>query len=72
MRMRELEHWLSATDIARRRGVSRQAVHKLLADGHYRAVKTRIGWLVDPKSVGDKGEDLTTPTRVRTGRRRKA
>lgn len=59
MRLKDLEHWLSARDVADIRGVSRQAVHKQLADGRYRAVKTRLGYLIDPKSVGDKGEDLT-------------
>jgi hypothetical protein len=33
------------------RGVSRQAVHKQLENRRYRAVKTRIGWLIDPESV---------------------
>jgi hypothetical protein len=59
MRLNELEKWLSASDVARTRGVSRQAIHLQLNDGHYRSVKTRIGWLIDPKSVGNKGEDLT-------------
>jgi predicted DNA-binding protein (UPF0251 family) len=48
MRLKELENWLSASDVARMRGVSRQAIHQQLADGRYRAVKTRIGWLIDP------------------------
>ena len=59
MRQKDLEKWLSASDVARTRGVSRQAIHQQLNDGHYRSVRTRIGWLIDPKSVGDKGEDLT-------------
>jgi hypothetical protein len=52
MRPKDLEKWLSAADVARLRGVSRQAVHKQLENRRYRAVKTRIGWLVDPESVG--------------------
>lgn len=51
MRLRDLEHWLSASDVARMRGVSRQAIHVQLAEGRYRAVKTRIGWLIDPKEA---------------------
>ncbi len=53
MRLKDLENWLSAADVARMRGVSRQAIHKQLNEGRYRAVKTRVGWLVDPQSVGD-------------------
>ena len=69
MRLNELEKWLSASDVARLKGVSRQAIHMQLNDGHYRSVKTRIGWLVDPKSVGEQGEDLTgrQDQRYRTG-----
>ncbi len=48
MRLRDLETWLSASDVARMRGVSRQAIHVQLSEGKYRAVKTRIGWLIDP------------------------
>jgi hypothetical protein len=59
MRLRDLEAWLNASDVARMKGVSRQAIHMQLNDGHYRAIKTRLGWLVDPSSVGDQGEDLT-------------
>ncbi len=59
MRLNELEKWLSASDVARLKGVSRQAMHQQLNDGHYRSVRTRIGWLIDPKSVGNQGEDLT-------------
>lgn len=51
MRLKDLEHWLSASDVARMRGVSRQAIHQQLNEGRYRAVKTRVGWLVDPKEA---------------------
>ncbi len=53
MRLRDLENWLSASDVARMRGVSRQAIHVQLSEGKYRAVKTRVGWLVDP-AEGDR------------------
>jgi excisionase family DNA binding protein len=52
MRMKDFEHWLSVKDAAERLGISRQAVLKRLEDGKMgRAVKTRLGWLIDPESV---------------------
>ncbi len=51
MRLKELEHWLTATDAAEALGISRQAVHKRLAEGKMRAVRTRLGWLIDPAEV---------------------
>jgi hypothetical protein len=51
VRLRELENWLTAGDVAKREGISRQAVHKRLDNGRYRAIKTRAGWLIDPESV---------------------
>ena len=52
--LKDLENWLTPTDAAKvlkeqGRGVSRQAIEKRLNDGRYRAVKTRQGWLIDPK-----------------------
>jgi excisionase family DNA binding protein len=51
MRMKDFEKWLTATDAAERIGISRQAIHKWLEDGKLRAVKTRLGWLIDPEAV---------------------
>ena len=51
MRLKEMESWLTPTDVGRRFGVSRQAVHKWLENGKLRAVKTRAGWLIDPDDV---------------------
>lgn len=51
MRMKDFEKWLSVKDASDRIGISRQAVHKRLEDGKMRAVKTRIGWLIDPDAV---------------------
>lgn len=49
MRLKDLEEWLTPTDVARMLGISRQAVHKRLEEGKLgRAVKTRAGWLIDP------------------------
>ncbi len=63
MRLRELENWLTAADVARLRGVSRQAVHKQLNDGKYRTVRTKLGFLVDPASVPEAhtGEGMGAP-----------
>ncbi len=51
MKLTDLELWLTPTDAAKVLGVSRQMVEKRLNDGMYRAVKTRQGWLIDPKSL---------------------
>lgn len=51
MRLKDLETWFTPGDVAMRVGVSRQAIHKRLEEGRYRAVKTRQGWLIDPESV---------------------
>jgi excisionase family DNA binding protein len=58
MRMKDFENWLTATDAAERIGISRQAVHKRLEDGKMgRAVKTRLGWLIDPESVEEAAQE---------------
>ena len=63
MRLKDFEHWLTVKDAADRIGISRQAVHKRLEDGKMgRAVKTRLGWLIDPQSVEE-------ATKERKGRR---
>jgi excisionase family DNA binding protein len=51
VRLKDLETWLTPKDVAERSGVSRQMIHKRLAEGRYRAVKTRQGWLIDPAEV---------------------
>ena len=57
MRMKDFETWLTATDAAERIGISRQAIHKWLEDGKLRAVKTRLGWLIDPKAVEEAAQE---------------
>ncbi len=52
MRLKELEHWLTAAEAARELGISRQAMNKRCEEGKHRGVKTHHGWLVDPDSVG--------------------
>ncbi len=59
MRLKDLETWLTPGDVARELRVSRQAVHKRLVEGEMRAVKTRLGFLVDPESVGGSGKRYT-------------
>jgi predicted DNA-binding protein (UPF0251 family) len=52
MRLKDFESWLSVKDASDRLGISRQAIHKRLEEGKMgRAVKTKIGWLIDPESV---------------------
>lgn len=51
MRLKELENWLSASEAAGIIGISRQAVVKRCEEGRLRAVKTHLGWLIDPRAV---------------------
>lgn len=55
MKLKDLEKWLTPTDVAKIQGLSQQAVVKRLDEGRggYRAVYTRQGWLIDPASVED-------------------
>jgi DNA-binding Lrp family transcriptional regulator len=68
MRLKELEHWLTAAEAARELGISRQAMNKRCEEGKHRGVKTHHGWLVDPDSVqdspkriGERGSDAVGP-----------
>ncbi len=49
----ELEHWLTTSQAASILGKTRQGVLWLAENKKLRAVKTQLGWLVDPKSVRD-------------------
>ena len=51
VRLKDLEQWLSTSDVMEILGWSRQGVVNLANQGRVRAVKTRIGWLYDPASV---------------------
>ncbi len=51
VRLKELEGWLSTADVVEALGWSRQGVVNLANQKRVRAVKTRIGYLYDPKSV---------------------
>lgn len=51
MRLQELETWVTPQQAADMVGISKQALHKHLKDGKFRAVNTAQGWLLDPASV---------------------
>lgn len=43
--------WPATRDVARRLDVSHVYVNRLIHSGQVRAVRTRLGWLLDPESV---------------------
>jgi excisionase family DNA binding protein len=49
--MREFGQWLTTSQAASKLNKSRQGVLWLVENGHFRAVRTQLGWLIDPKSV---------------------
>ena len=49
--IREFEEWLTTGEVASRLGKSRQGVVWLCENRRLRAVRTRLGWLVDPNDV---------------------
>lgn len=49
--LKELETWLTTSDTASRIGKTRQGIVWLCENGRIRAVRTKLGWLVDPKAV---------------------
>ena len=49
--LKELEKWLTTSETASRLGKTRQGIVWLCENGRLRAVKTRLGWLIDPKAV---------------------
>lgn len=51
MKLKDLEGWMGVGQVSSRLGRSRQGVINLLDEGRIRAVKTPIGWLVDPDGV---------------------
>lgn len=66
---RELSDWLTASEVARRRGISRQAVHQQLREGKggYRSLKTPLGYIVDPASVPEDADEQAQPDRTPAG-----
>ena len=55
--LREFETWLTTSDTASRMGKTRQGIVWLCENGRLRAVRTRLGWLVDPKAIEDYERD---------------
>ena len=60
--LKEFAGWLTTRQAASRMGKSRQGVTWLVENRRLRAVKTQLGWLLDPKSVEEfrrreRGED---------------
>jgi excisionase family DNA binding protein len=49
--LKELEKWLTTSETASRLGKTRQGIVWLCENGRLRAVKTSLGWLIDPKAV---------------------
>jgi len=47
----ELEKWLTTSQAANSLGKSRQGVTWMVENKKLRAVKTQLGWLVDPAAV---------------------
>ncbi len=43
--------WPAVRDVMRTTGLSQARISQLIRAGHLRAVKTRLGWLIDPQSV---------------------
>ena len=51
VKLKELETWLTSGEAAARLGWTKQGTINLIKSGRVRGVKTRAGWLYDPKSI---------------------
>jgi len=49
--MREFESWLTTSEAASALGKTPQGIKHMLNERRLRGVRTRLGWLVDPKDV---------------------
>ena len=49
--IREFEEWFTTGDTASALGKTRKGIKWLLENRRLRGVRTRLGWLVDPKDV---------------------
>jgi hypothetical protein len=47
----EIATWPAVRDVVRELGLSQCYINQLIHGGRLDAVRTRLGWLVDPKSV---------------------
>jgi excisionase family DNA binding protein len=48
---REFSTWLTTSEAAERIGRTRQGVVWLCENGRLHAVRTKLGWLIDPKAL---------------------
>jgi hypothetical protein len=51
VKLKELETWLTSGDVMKITGRTKQGAINLVKKGRVRGVKTRAGWLYDPKSL---------------------
>jgi len=51
IKLKELEQWYASGDVMKLTGRTKQGAINLIKKGRVRGVKTRAGWLYDPKSV---------------------
>ena len=49
--IREIENWLTTSQVASKLNKTRQGVTWMVENKKLRAAKTPLGWLIDPKSV---------------------
>jgi excisionase family DNA binding protein len=49
--MKEFERWLTASQAASKLGKTRQGITWMAENKRIRAVKTKLGWLIDPEAV---------------------
>jgi hypothetical protein len=49
--IKEIEEWLTTGEVASRLGKSPQGIKWMLENRRLRGVRTKLGWLVDPKNV---------------------
>jgi len=69
VKLKELEKWLTSGEAAQILGRTKQGTINLAKSGRVRGVKTRAGWLYDPKSIEEfarKWKD-STPNPVPAG-----
>ncbi len=65
VKLKELEAWLTSGEAATVLGRTKQGTINLVKKGQVRGVKTRAGWLYDPKSVEDFARSLEVRRRIR-------
>ena len=49
--MKELERWITTSQAASKLGKTRQGITWMAENKRIRAVKTKLGWLIDPEAV---------------------